>query len=57
MGHREDVWTNPTFQQIVLGGLAWATGNVEAEVPPNLDQAAPGARVMPPLPPPKPKPS
>lgn len=55
MGHREDVWTNPTFQQVVLGGLAWATGNVQADVPANIDAAAPGARVMPPEPPPKPK--
>jgi len=57
MGHREDVWTNPIFQQVVLGGLAWATGNVDADIPPNIEQAAPGAHVMPPLPPPKkPKP-
>jgi hypothetical protein len=55
MGHREDVWTSPTFQQIVLGGMAWATGNVVAEVPPNLAEVAPGAGVMPPPPPPKPK--
>ncbi|HEX4149660.1 MAG TPA: ThuA domain-containing protein [Pirellulales bacterium] len=55
MGHREDVWTNPVFQQIVLGGLAWATGNVEADVAANIAEAAPGAHVMPPLPMPKPK--
>ena len=24
LGHREDVWTNPTFQEHLLGGLAWA---------------------------------
>ncbi|MBA4018101.1 MAG: ThuA domain-containing protein [Pirellula sp.] len=54
MGHREDVWTNPTFQQILLGGLNWAVGNVEFAVAPNLEQAAPGARIMPP--PKKPKP-
>jgi type 1 glutamine amidotransferase len=43
MGHREDVWTNPTFQQIVLGGFAWALHNVEADVTPNLDAVAPKA--------------
>ena len=42
MGHREDVWTNPLFQDVVLGGLAWAAGNVEAEVKPNLMEACPG---------------
>lgn len=24
LGHREDVWTNPLYQQHVLGGMAWA---------------------------------
>ncbi len=41
MGHREDVWTNATFQQVALGGIAWAMGNVDAEVSPNLDKVAP----------------
>jgi len=36
MGHREDVWTNPTFQSVLLGGLSWAAGNVEADVTPNI---------------------
>jgi type 1 glutamine amidotransferase len=49
MGHREDVWQNPTFQELLLGGLAWATGNVEADVSPNIQQAAPQAAVMPAL--------
>jgi type 1 glutamine amidotransferase len=48
MGHREDVWTNPAFQQILLGGLAWATGNVDFKLTLNLEETAPGARVMPP---------
>jgi hypothetical protein len=26
LGHREDVWTNPTFQEHLMGGLAWAMG-------------------------------
>lgn len=41
MGHREDVWTNPIFQQVALGGMAWALGNVDADVTPNIDQVAP----------------
>ena len=43
MGHREDVWTNPTFQQIALGGIAWALGNVEADVTPNIATVTPEA--------------
>ena len=41
MGHREDVWTNPVFHKVVLGGLNWAAGNVQAEVKPNLKEACP----------------
>jgi hypothetical protein len=44
MGHREDVWTNPRFQNILLGGLGWAAGNVDAEVKPNIQTATPGYR-------------
>jgi len=29
LGHREDVWTNPKFQQHLLGGIAWALGEKE----------------------------
>lgn len=48
MGHREDVWTNQNFQQMLLGGLAWAFGNVSYELTPNIKEVAPGAHVMPP---------
>ncbi|MCL6502039.1 MAG: ThuA domain-containing protein [Pirellulales bacterium] len=48
MGHREDVWTNPTFQQILLGALAWAFGDVEFDPKPNIKEVTPGAHVMPP---------
>ena len=50
MGHREDVWTNPLFQSILLGGIAWTTGNVKADVKPNLREVAPKAHVLPPKP-------
>ncbi len=40
--HREDVWSGPLFQDILLGGLGWAAGNVDADVTPNLKEAAPG---------------
>lgn len=42
MGHREDVWTNPLFQQVMKAGMAWVSGNVDAQTPPNLDKACPG---------------
>jgi type 1 glutamine amidotransferase len=47
MGHRLDVWQNPVFQEILLGGLSWAMGNVEANIEPNLDKVAPKANELP----------
>jgi len=41
MGHREDVWTNPIFQKVVIAGLNWAAGNTKFEPSPNMQQAAP----------------
>jgi len=43
MGHRKDVWTNPNFQQVLLGGIDWATGKAEADVTPNMEKVTPGA--------------
>jgi uncharacterized protein len=43
MGHREDVWENKIFQDVLLGGLSWALDNVEADIAPNLAQVAPEA--------------
>ena len=48
LGHREDVWLNPLFQQILISGIRWALGETEADVEPNLRQACPGYDVMPP---------
>lgn len=47
MGHRDDVWASPVFQQVLLGGMNWALGNVDADVTPNIDQAAPQASQLP----------
>jgi hypothetical protein len=59
MGHREDVWTNPVFQDILVGGIKWALGETPAEVPANIKDTAPGAYTNPPYvepnPAPKPK--
>jgi type 1 glutamine amidotransferase len=43
MGHREDVWDNPVFQTVLVGGLNWAVHNVDADVTPNIEQVAPKA--------------
>ncbi|MBN2270997.1 MAG: ThuA domain-containing protein [Sedimentisphaerales bacterium] len=42
-GHRDDIWTNPLVQGIIVGGLAWAMGNVKVKVEPNIDKATPKA--------------
>lgn len=54
MGHREDVWMNPLFQEILVGGLNWATRRVNADVTPNLEKVAPGYAEIPPQDPPAP---
>jgi len=43
MGHREDVWTKPEFQGLVLGALQWITGQIEVDVTPNIKQVTPEA--------------
>lgn len=50
MGHREDVWENPIFQQLLVGGIEWAGGRKEASISPDLRKVAPGADVFPPAP-------
>jgi type 1 glutamine amidotransferase len=47
MGHREDVWTNPVFQNMLVGGIRWACGDVAADTIPNMSKAAPEAHVNP----------
>lgn len=42
MGHKPGTWTNPIFQSILIGGLNWASGRVDADVTPNLTQVTPG---------------
>lgn len=43
LGHREDVWTSKMFAQILLGGLSWVLGKVDANITPNIEQVAPQA--------------
>jgi type 1 glutamine amidotransferase len=47
MGHRDDVWKNPTFQGLLGGGLQWTLGLVQAEIPPNLKETCPKAAELP----------
>jgi len=46
LGHREDVWTNPTCQKIILGGFQWALGDAEADITPNIEQVTPKANQL-----------
>ena len=41
MGHREDVWASPFFQQVTLAGLAWVTGRTQFDPKPNVKEATP----------------
>ena len=47
MGHREDVWTSPLFQELLFGGIQWALRNADADVTPNLKTVAPQAAELP----------
>jgi hypothetical protein len=47
MGHREDVWEHPGFQAVLVGGIDWALGRLEADVTPNIETATPEANVLP----------
>lgn len=49
MGHREDVWVHPIFESILIGGLKWILGMVEAEVPANIAEVTPQASTLPKL--------
>lgn len=50
LGHREDVWTNPVFQRMLVGAIEWTGRRLEADVAPNLAEATPGAYTLPPVP-------
>ena len=42
MGH-DQIWSNPTFRQVLMGGIAWSVGDADADVTPNIAQVAPEA--------------
>ena len=37
LGHREDIWTNETYQQSILGGIRWIVGKEKGDSNPNPD--------------------
>ncbi len=41
MGHREDVWENPTFQQTIVDAVTWAAGDGPAMNEPNYYEVVP----------------
>jgi type 1 glutamine amidotransferase len=47
LGHREDVWANPIFQNMLAGAAAWAFGNVDGDLTPNLAKVAPQGTQLP----------
>jgi type 1 glutamine amidotransferase len=48
LGHREDVWTNATFQKIMAGGINWALGRIDADITPNIKLVTPHFEDLPP---------
>lgn len=47
MGHNEEIWKNPAFRKMLLGGIRWASGELEADITPNLDKVVPQANEIP----------
>jgi len=47
MGHREDVWENPKYQGLLIGGLNVVTGRAEADFTPNVEEVTPGYQQLP----------
>ena len=52
LGHREEVWANPQFHKMLVGGIRWATGLAPAAVKPNITTVTPGFQELPPKNPP-----
>lgn len=47
MGHREDVWENPKYQGLLIGGLKVVTKQAEANFEPNVQSVTPGYQKLP----------
>ena len=40
LGHREDIWTNPTYMESMLGGINWIMNIEEGDATPNPELSA-----------------
>jgi type 1 glutamine amidotransferase len=49
LGHSEETWRDPVFQQLLFGGIDWALGWAKNDAAPNLAQVAPRAAELPPV--------
>jgi type 1 glutamine amidotransferase len=47
LGHRDDVWANPIFLNLLVGAASWAFGLADADLTPNLAKAAPQGTQLP----------
>ena len=47
MGHTAEIWQDPVFLKMLLGGIRWATGRVDADIRPDIDQVTPQASEIP----------
>ena len=45
LGHREDVWENPLFQNMLVGGFGWTMGHVEFDPVPNFEEVTPEGNI------------
>lgn len=47
LGHREDLWNNPVYQNLLTGAFDWVLHRVDADTTPNISKVAPGAYTLP----------
>jgi uncharacterized protein len=45
MGH-DEIWAQPIFKQVLMGGIGWSLGNSEADVAANVEQVTPKANEL-----------
>jgi type 1 glutamine amidotransferase len=48
MGHRQEVWASPQFQNLIAGAISWAVRDSNADTTPNIERVVPQANVIPP---------
>ena len=47
MGHVPEIWEDPVFLRMLLGGIRWASRSVDADVTPNIAAVTPNANEIP----------